>query len=83
MEKRPKFLQSSNPVSVATQISTDQYMSCQQIARVFERLFYDQFYTYLVNHNLLNRRQSGFRSLHSTVTVPLDLTNEWCLNQGC
>ena len=53
-------------------------LSC--ISRIFERLIYEQFYSYLVNNSLLNPRQSGFRSLHSTVTALLDLSNEWCFN---
>ena len=50
------------------------------VPRIFERLIYEQFYSYLNRHNLLNQRQSGFRSLHSTVTAVLDLTNQWCFN---
>ena len=50
------------------------------IVRLFERLIYNQFYYYLVNHGLLSPRQSGFRTLHSTVTALLDLHNEWCFN---
>lgn len=50
------------------------------IVRLFERLIYNQFYSYLVNQKLLNPRQSGFRTLHSTVTALLDLNNDWCFN---
>ena len=50
------------------------------ISRVFEKLVYEQIYNYLTKNNLLDSRQSGFRSLHSTVTVLLDLTNQWCFN---
>ena len=50
------------------------------IARVFERLVYEQMYTYFTENNLIQPRQSGFRSLHSTVTALLDMTNQWCLN---
>ena len=50
------------------------------IMRLFERLIYNQFYYYLVNYDLLSPRQSGFRTLHSTVTALLDLHNEWCFN---
>ena len=37
-------------------------------------------YTYFTENNLFQPRQSGFRSLHSNVTVLLDMTNQWCLN---
>ena len=50
------------------------------IARLFERQIYNQLYLYLTRYKLLNSKQSGFRSLHSTVTALLDLTNDWCFN---
>ena len=50
------------------------------IARIFEKVMYEQFYDYLSRKNILDPRQSGFRSLHSTVTALLDLTNQWCFN---
>ena len=50
------------------------------ISRVFEKLVYEQIYNYLIKNNLLDSRQSGFRSLHSTVTALLDLTSQWCFN---
>lgn len=50
------------------------------VARVFERLVYEQLYEYLNDNNLINTQQSGFRSLHSTLTALIDLTNDWCVN---
>ena len=50
------------------------------VARIFERIIYDQLYTYLIENELLNPQQSGFRSLHSTVTALLDLINECWYN---
>ena len=37
-------------------------------------------YPYFTENNLILPRQSGFRSLYSTVTAILDMTNQWCLN---
>ena len=37
-------------------------------------------YTYFTENNLIQPRQSGFRSLHSSVTAILDITNQWCLD---
>lgn len=50
------------------------------IARIFERLVYTQLENYVQKHNLINPKQSGFRSMFSTATAMLDLTNEWCFN---
>ena len=36
------------------------------VARIFEKLVYDQMYAYFLNNDLLGDRQFGFRSLHST-----------------
>ena len=49
------------------------------VVRVFERLIYEQLYTHLTEYNHIYPRQSGFRSVHCTVTA-LDFTNDWCFN---
>ena len=50
------------------------------VAMVFERIIYDQVYGYLTENNLISSQQSGFRSLHSTVTALLEATNNWAFN---
>ena len=50
------------------------------IAKVFERIICNQLYKYLVQNKLLTKLQSGFPSLHSTITAMLDATNEWYVN---
>lgn len=50
------------------------------IAKVFERIVYNQLNNYLSTNNLLTKYQSGFRQLHSTVTALLDATNDWYMN---
>ena len=50
------------------------------VAKVFERIIYDQLYVHLTKYNLLSKYQSGFRSLHSTVTALLETTDSWALN---
>ena len=39
------------------------------IARIFEKLIYEQLYSYLVDNDILGKQQWGFRTLHSTVLV--------------
>ena len=52
------------------------------LARVFERLIYNQIYDYLTDNNLLNPKQYGFRSLHSTALALSESTNHWLLDMG-
>ena len=50
------------------------------VAKIFERVVYDQLYHYLTENCNLSRYQSGFRSLHSTVTALLEATDTWAMN---
>ena len=50
------------------------------IARVFERIIYEQIYSVLTANNLLSRRQRVFHLLHSTVLALSGCTIEWLLN---
>ena len=47
------------------------------VAKVFERITYDQVYPYLSEHNIISKSQSGFCSVHSTVTALLEATDSW------
>ena len=50
------------------------------IAKLFEKIIYDQCYKYLSDNNLLSNCQSGFLALHSTVTSLLYAADKWRLN---
>ena len=50
------------------------------VAKVFERIVYNQFYEYLTENNLISSSQSGFRSFHSTATALLEATDSWAFN---
>ena len=50
------------------------------VAKIFETIVYDQLYNYLNENNLLISCQSGFRSLHSTLTALIETTNNWSVN---
>ena len=49
-------------------------------SKIFEKITYHQLYDYLQENSLLNTYQSGFRSMHSTLTVLLETTNNWSIN---
>ena len=51
------------------------------VAKIFEKVIYDQLYHYLSNENgLLNSGQSRFPSLRRTLTGLLDTNDNWCDN---
>ena len=50
------------------------------VSRLFEKLVFDQLYSYFNDNKLIFSDQSGFRSLHSTLTSLLRCTNDWYLN---
>ena len=50
------------------------------VAKIFEKIIYDQLHNYLNVNDLLTSCQSGFRSLHSTLTALLETSNNWCVN---
>ena len=50
------------------------------VAKVFERIVYDQLYNFLNSEEIISKQQSGFRSLHSTVTALLEATDSWAFN---
>ena len=50
------------------------------VSRLFEKLVFDQLYSYLSDNKLIFSDQSGFQSLHSTFTSLLRCTNDWYLN---
>ena len=50
------------------------------IARVFEKLIYNQLYSYFLNNRLLGNEQYGFRSLHSTALALGKTSNSWLMD---
>ena len=52
------------------------------VAKIFEKLIFEQLYEYLNNNNLITAFQSGFRSLHSTLTALIEATDKWSINIG-
>ena len=50
------------------------------VSRLFEKIIFDQMYTYFVANKLFFSGQSGFRALHSVLTCLLKCTNDWYMN---
>ena len=52
----------------------------QLVARVFEKLIYQQLCQFLDKHKIVSKQQSGFRSLHSTALALSQTINHWLMN---
>ena len=50
------------------------------VAKIFEKLIYNQLLVFLNENEVIAKNQSGFRSNHSTETTLLHLTNNWLTN---
>ena len=50
------------------------------VAKIFEKLIFEQIYEYLNNNNLISASQSGFRTLHSTLTALIEAVGNWSIN---
>ena len=50
------------------------------VAKIFEKIVFDQTFAFLNKNNLLSDMQSGFRPLHLTLTAMLDATDKWNTN---
>ena len=50
------------------------------IAKIFEKVIFDQTYKFLCDNKVLSESQSGFRPLHSTSTTLLEITDKWYTN---
>jgi hypothetical protein len=50
------------------------------VAKIFEKIVYEQLFSYFNDNNLLTFCQSGFRSFHSTLTALTEATNSWSVN---
>ena len=47
------------------------------IAKIFEKVIFDQTYKFLCDNKVLSESQSGFRPLHSTSTTLLEITDKY------
>ena len=45
------------------------------VAKVFERIVYDQLYAYLEEQSIICKYKSGFRATYSNVTALLEATD--------
>ena len=43
-------------------------------------MIFEQLYEYLNNNNLISASQSGFQTLHSTLTALIEVMDNWSIN---
>lgn len=55
-------------------------MSIATRLKNFRKNIHRQLYDYFQDNSVLNTYQSGFRSMHSTLTALLETTNNWSVN---
>ena len=65
-----------------TQTTIDQYLLFQQSQKSLKKLYTTSFASILMTTTYLGHCQSGFRSLHSTLTALIETTNCWSVNIG-
>ncbi len=50
------------------------------ISKLFEKEVFGQLYQYLIDNSLLSRFQSGFRPKHSTLSLLIEMSDNWFEN---
>ena len=50
------------------------------VSRLFEKIIYDQVFTYFTKNEFFYSHQSGLRQFHSVLTCLIKSTNDWYLN---
>ena len=53
------------------------YRPISVISVPFERIVYDQLHFHLELHDIIYKYQTGFDTIHSTVTALLEATDTW------
>jgi len=64
--KLPTSLQFLKFIAQVPHLNIDQSLFLPVLSKLFEKILYHRVYSYLTEHNLIDKRQYGFRENHST-----------------